>query len=85
MVGDFFYELIAVHLDLFQGDNQLLRKFLEGYGFEVSTQANFPKRAMNMTLLHQFGENILTDLFHRRPYLIQIRTLDELAEEIWGL
>jgi hygromycin-B 7''-O-kinase len=85
MVGDFFYELIAVHLDLLQGEKQMLRKFLEGYGYELSSQTNFSQRAMNMTLLHQFGENILTDLFHRRPNLTLIRNLDELANEIWGL
>ncbi len=84
-VGNLFYELIALHLDLFQGEKQMLRVFLENYGFEMSSDKNFTKKAMNMTLLHQFGENILTDLFHRCPHYEQIATLDELAEEIWGL
>jgi hygromycin-B 7''-O-kinase len=83
-VGNLFYELSALHLDLFQGEKQMLRVFLENYGFEMSSDNNFTKKAMNMTLLHQFGENILTDLFHRYPHLEQIKTLDELAEEIWG-
>ena len=63
----------------------MLKIFLENYGFEMSFGDNFSKKALNMTLLHQFGVNILTDLFRRRPHLIQIRTLDELAEEIWGI
>jgi hygromycin-B 7''-O-kinase len=84
-VGNLYYELIALHLDLFQGEKQLLRVFLENYGFEMSSDNNFTKKAMNMTLLHQFGENILTDLFRRCPHLEQIPTLDELAEKIWGI
>ena len=84
-VGNLFYELIALHLDLFQGEKQMLRVFLENYGFEMSSETNFAEIAMSMTLLHQFGENILTDLFRRCPCLEQIATLDELAEEIWGI
>ncbi len=84
-VGNLFYELIALHLDLFQGEKQMLRVFLENYGFEMSSDKNFSKKAMNMTLLHRFGENILMDLFRRCPFLEYISTLDELAEEIWGI
>jgi hygromycin-B 7''-O-kinase len=84
IVGNIFYELIALHLDLFQGDKQLLGIFLKFYGLEKSLKSNLSKQAMNMTLLHQFSQNILVDLFHRRPQLKQTRTLDELADEIWG-
>ncbi len=31
-VGDLLYELVALHIDLFQLDTRLLRAFLEAYG-----------------------------------------------------
>jgi hygromycin-B 7''-O-kinase len=84
-VGNLFYELIALYLDLFQGEKQMLSLFLENYGFKMSSDTNFTIKAMNMTLLHQYGENILTDLFCRCPHLEHITTLEELAEEIWRI
>jgi aminoglycoside phosphotransferase len=85
MVGNLYYELIALHLDLFQGDRKLLGIFLKNYGYVEETPGSFSIRAMNMTLLHQFGEDIITDLFYRNPYLKKLRTFEELAEEIWGI
>lgn len=85
ITGNLFYELVALHLDLFQCDKRMLRIFLDHYGFDKSLQEDFAIRAMNLTLLHQFGEGILSDLFHRYPKLHQVETLVDLANELWGL
>ena len=59
IVGNLFYELVALHLDLFQGSKPLLQTFLETYQPEKKFLVDFSIRAMNMILLHQFGGLIL--------------------------
>jgi hygromycin-B 7''-O-kinase len=54
MVGNLLYELVALHVDMFQGDKSLLRACLETYQMPPFFQADFPRKAMNMLLLHQF-------------------------------
>ena len=85
MVGNIFYELVALHLDLFQCDKNLLKIFLDHYKLKKDLYSNFAIRAMNFTLLHQFGEYIFADLFRRYPHLCQIETLENLADELWGI
>lgn len=85
IVGNLFYELVALHLDLFQCDKCLLKIFLDQYGVDKDLQEDFAIRAMNVTLLHQFGAGILTDLFRRYPKLQQANTFVDLANELWGV
>jgi hygromycin-B 7''-O-kinase len=85
MVGNLYYELVALHLDLFQGSKPLLHTFLEIYQPEEEYLEDFAVRAMNMVLLHQFGDLILKDLFLGHPEKRQSVTWDELAEDIWGI
>ncbi len=76
-VGDPAYDLVALHLGLFDADKHLLRIFLDAYGDPRLTAA-LPSRAMALALLHEF--NVLEGL----P-LDQAATLDELAAQIWDL
>ena len=79
-VGNILYELVALHMDLFQADKQLLRTCLEAYGLPAFYQHNFAHKALAMVLLHQFPmpRRIYTPHQH-------IKSLDELAERIFGL
>ena len=55
LVGSLDYELVVLHLDVFQGDTRLLKIFLNCYGLDKSEYALFPYRAMRAALLHQFN------------------------------
>ena len=80
-LGNILYELVALHLDLFQRDRRLLEAFLKAYGLDACF--DFARRAMNMTLLHEFGAEILVDLFQRFPELAQVGSLEALSAEVW--
>lgn len=79
--GNIFYELAALHLDLFAGDRRLLAAFLETYRLSPEDRQDFPRKAMSMALMHQF--DIFAPLFARQPRLTEIRTLEELAVHLW--
>lgn len=81
MVGDRVYELVALHLGLFRGDQQLLRYFLEAYGFDNGLRRGFVRRATSMTLLHQF--NVLAELFPAIDDETPIESLQELGSLLW--
>jgi len=83
MLGNLYYELVALHLDLFHGDKRLLAAYLDAYGLEEAARPELPVRAMNMTLLHRF--NVLEPVFERNPGLRQIPTLDMLADSLWNV
>jgi aminoglycoside phosphotransferase (APT) family kinase protein len=78
--ADPYYELPALHLHTFGGDARPLAAFLEGYGWEV--RPDFARRAMSMTLLHEFdalrGVSGKVDL-------AAARTLEELAGRLWAI
>lgn len=79
-VADPYYELPALHLGTFGGDRRLLGRFLAGYGWEAG--ADFARRAMSMTLLHQF--NVLSEVRET----IDVNTapsLEALADLLWAL
>ncbi len=78
-VGDRLYELVALHLGLFRGDKQLLRLFLEAYGFDEHLQRQFVRRAMNYTLLHEF--NVLQDVAASR--FTQLESLAAVGSRLW--
>ncbi len=76
LTGDLLYELCALHLDLFGSDKRLLAAFLKAYGiFTLS-----PRSALATALLHQFN------VFAAVPEeALQVETLDELAEVLYGV
>ncbi len=78
-VGDWHYELVALHLGLFRTDRNLLRQFLTSYGGEATTSALFVRRAMSHTLLHEFDvlEAAPADIVATAP------SLAALAEQLW--
>ena len=81
MAGDRVYELVALHIGLFRCDKRLLRVFLDAYGFDEGLRRDFVRRAMSMTLLHEFG--VLSDVFPRFPGAAKVDRLDELAALLW--
>jgi hygromycin-B 7''-O-kinase len=83
MIGNFYYELVALHLDLFHGEKRLLLAYLDAYGLDEQARCKLPVRAMNMALLHRF--DVLGPVFEREPRLRQISTLDELAGVLWDV
>jgi Ser/Thr protein kinase RdoA (MazF antagonist) len=81
MFGNLYYELAALHLDLFDCDKRLLKAFLDSYGLEADR--DFACRAMTTTLLHQF--DVYGHLFTWKPDLKEAASLDVLAEKLWQL
>jgi hygromycin-B 7''-O-kinase len=81
-VGDRMYELVALHLGLFDADGRLLRTFLEAYGFDDQLRHDFVRRAMAMTLLFEF--NTLGEILQHMPDAAEASNLEELAELLWG-
>ena len=81
MIGDIFYELAALHLDVFQRDRRLLRPFLDSYGLSDQQKVDFPHKAMSVALLHQF--NIFHDL---QDWIFEVpESLEVLAEQLWDI
>ena len=81
--GDPYYDLPALFFGTFAGSKSLLRAFLDAYGWPVGSESgglSFARRAMTMTLLHEFNP-----LGHAMPSLEDVTTLDELAEILWRL
>jgi hygromycin-B 7''-O-kinase len=81
MLGNIYYELAALHLDLFDCDKRLLFAFLQAYG--LPPDKDFVHKAMVTSLLHQF--DVYAPVFAWKPELMESSTLDELAERIWNV
>jgi Ser/Thr protein kinase RdoA (MazF antagonist) len=79
MLSNLYYDLAALHLDLFDCDKRLLAAFLEAYG--LLPDPDFARKAMATSLLHQF--DVYAHLFAWKPELQQVHTLDELAKQLW--
>lgn len=69
-----------LHLKTFGGSKRLLKGFLDAYGWEIGP--DFPRRAMTMTLLHEF--NALGGV-EATVELKAMNSLDELAHLLWKL
>ena len=80
-VGNVFYDLAALHIDLFRCDKRLLRAYLEAYGLEDRRQ--FAHKAMSAALLHEF--NIFSLLGEMYSHYRQIATLNTLADILWDI
>jgi hygromycin-B 7''-O-kinase len=83
MVGNLLYELQALHLDLFRCDKRLLRAFLDAYGMDAEQQRTLPRKAMSMTLLHQFNVLLGAELFAKG--YAQAHSLEEIADLLWNV
>ena len=81
-VGDRMYELVALHLGLFDADPRLLRAFLDSYVFDDGLRRDFVRRAMAMTLLFEF--NTLGEIMETLPGAVEAACLEDLAELLWG-
>jgi hygromycin-B 7''-O-kinase len=80
IAGDARYDFVALHLETFRGDKQLLRACLQAYG---PTPGAFVSRDMlALALLHEF--NMFEDL-GADAHLERFATLDELASALWDL
>ena len=82
-VGDRLYELVALHIESFGGDKELLRVFLDHYGLDVARRSDFARRAMSMTLLHEF--NVLETVCSFMPEVREMTSLDQLAAALWDV
>ncbi|HEU5090550.1 MAG TPA: aminoglycoside phosphotransferase family protein, partial [Roseiflexaceae bacterium] len=81
-VGDLAYELVALHLGLFQADKHLLQVFLDAYGVPAQERPTLLQQAMRMTLLHEF--NVVGPLFERWPAARALPSLHALGEALWN-
>jgi len=80
-VGNIFYDLAALHIDLFRCDKRLLQAYLDAYGLE--DQRQFAHKAMSVALLHEF--NIFSLLGELYSHYRQNATLSELADILWDV
>jgi hygromycin-B 7''-O-kinase len=85
MTGSLYYELVALHLDLFRGDKRLLRAYLDAYGLGESARRMLPAKAMSMTLLHRFSTYIMESIFSIFPQALAVSTLEEFAALVWNV
>jgi len=81
MRGDLFYELCALHLDLFDADKRLLSDFLSSYRISGADQQGFERTAMARAICHRF--DVLGPTFARMPRLGRLESLDEVAAALW--
>jgi Ser/Thr protein kinase RdoA (MazF antagonist) len=78
-LGNILYELVALQVDMFHGDTQLLRICLDAYGLPCFYQPEFPRKAMSVLMLHQFPMPAWVYTGQSSN-----RSLDELAEHLFG-
>ncbi|KAK1432209.1 hypothetical protein QVD17_09103 [Tagetes erecta] len=90
-LGDPLLDLIPIHLDIFRGDVQLLKKLLESYklpfGKRFSSDDGCKVRkisylAMCYCIIHE--ENILGAIFGMRKELRTASSWEEVEEAVWG-
>jgi hypothetical protein len=80
MIGNLLYELVALHLDLFLADKHYLRTCLEAFQLPPFFQDDFPRKAFNLVLLHQFP--MPASVY--QPHL-DVQSMPELAERLFGI
>ena len=89
MLMDRHYEVAKLHLDLFDGDKDLLRTFLHGANWPVGP--DFAQRSLAFAL-HRQAIGLVQhpdamDVFHKLPAMAsidEIDSLDELAEALFA-
>lgn len=89
LVADRHYELAQIHLNLLAGDKTLLRTFLEHSNWPV--EPAFAHQALAQAFQRQavgLAQHRTMDVFYRVPDLVpllDIETLDELADALFGV
>ncbi|MEM7768205.1 MAG: aminoglycoside phosphotransferase family protein, partial [Pseudomonadota bacterium] len=79
LVADRPYELAKLHLDLFEADKALLRRFLGAYGWPKD--AAFAQRCLAQAFLRQahcVAQHGRCDVFHKLPGLVAMDDLPDL-------
>jgi Ser/Thr protein kinase RdoA (MazF antagonist) len=76
----FVGDVVAIHTKVFDGDKELLRTFLDAYGWgELGRR--WPRRMMALTLAHDF--DMVKPITERIPE--DVESLDDLATLLWDL
>jgi hygromycin-B 7''-O-kinase len=78
--GDPHYDLVAIHAKGFGADKELLRRFLDAYGWN-DLGKRWPRRMMALTLAHDY--DMVQPYADRIPE--GVSTLDDLATLLWDL
>jgi aminoglycoside phosphotransferase len=78
--GDPHYDLVSIHAKAFGADKDLLRRFLEAYGWD-DLGKRWPRRMMALTLAHDY--DMVGPFAERIPESVE--RLDDLAKLIWDL
>jgi hygromycin-B 7''-O-kinase len=77
-VADRYYELAATYLDALRSNPLLLKRFLDGYGWDI--KPSFPRRALQGILEFQFNA---IDRLRLLVDLGGVATLDDLAARLF--
>jgi len=80
-VANLAYELVALHLDLFRHNKELLGHFLDSYGLSLPQRTMLPHQVMSVTLLHDF--DVLRLVFSADSSAGDVASLEELATLLW--
>ncbi len=80
-IGNIFYELAALHLELFACDKRLLGAFLNAYG--LNWEPAFTTKLMTTALMHQF--DVFEPLFALKPELSRTRSINDMADFLWNI
>jgi hygromycin-B 7''-O-kinase len=83
MLGNLYYELAVLHLDLFACDRHMLAAFLQAYPLAAEERRGFIRKVMSVTLMHQF--DLIAPLFARKPELRRVSSLETLADRLWNV
>ena len=78
------YEWMPLWLGLFDRDIEAMRVFLEAYDQSLLTDAEFPRRVMAWTLLHDFGTDAVADLLKKTNTPTPVETFNGL-QNVFGL
>jgi hygromycin-B 7''-O-kinase len=79
--GDWLYDLIALHIDLFRCDNAMLGAFLAAYGAGVGPREGFARRMLGLSLL--YPHNDFGTVMRAVPEAATAGSLEELAALLW--
>jgi hygromycin-B 7''-O-kinase len=78
--GDPHYDLVAIHAKAFDGNKDLLKTFLDAYGWD-DLGRRWPRRMLALTLAHDY--DMVQSFGGRIPD--DAGTLDDLASLLWDL
>ena len=79
-IGQREYEWMPLWLGFCKRDASLARAFLNVYDPDLIEDPDFPMRTIAWTVLHDFGVDALTQLWHERGQPAAIESIEELQE-----